>query len=180
MDTYWYGVPPGVTMASMFRNATEADIWALADLERDANSAALAHVFPPQRYPFPSDDVVARWALVLQDPTAQVLVLDADPDEPAKGLVLFAAHDDRSLRHLAVRPDHWGHGLATTAVETVVHNMDRRGTTIAELWVLEENHRARRFYEYLGWRATTDRQPAPWAPHPTEIRYTRLVVQSER
>ena len=167
-------------MASMFRVATEDDLTALVDLERDANLAALGHVFPPQRYPFPEDDVLARWALVLADPTVQVLVLDADPDEPSKGLVLFAAHDDRSLRHLAVRPDHWGHGLATTAVETVVHTMDRRGTTVADLWCLEENHRARRLYEYLGWRATRDRREAPWPPHPTEMRYTRLVVESDR
>ena len=167
-------------MASMFRVATEDDLMALCDLERDANTAALAHVFPPQHYPFPEDDVLARWALVLEDPAVQVLVLDADPEARDKGLVLFAAHDDRSLRHLAVRPDHWGHGLATTAVETVVHQMDRRGTTIAELWCLEDNHRARRLYEYLGWRATTDRQEAPWPPHPTEMRYTRLVVASDR
>jgi RimJ/RimL family protein N-acetyltransferase len=167
-------------MASMFRVATEEDLMALCDLERDANTAALGHVFPPQDYPFPEDDVLARWALVLQDPAVQVLVLDADPDAPAKGLVLFAAHDDRSLRHLAVRPDHWGHGLATTAVETVVHQMDLRGTAVAELWCLEENHRARRLYEYLGWRATADRREAPWPPHPVEMRYTRLVVASDR
>ena len=67
-----------------------------------------------------------------------------------------------------------------TAIETVLHAMDRRGTTIAQLWCLEENHRARRLYEYLGWRATRDRQSAPWPPHPTEMRYTRLIPQSER
>ena len=167
-------------MASMFRVATEADLPALRDLERDANLAALGHVFPPDRYPFPDDDVLARWAIVMQDPTVQVLVVDADPDAPEKGLVLFAAHDDTSLRHLAVRPDHWGHGLATTAVEAVVRHLDQRGTTVADLWCLEDNRRARRFYEYLGWRPTTERRPAPWPPHPTEMRYTRLVVQSDR
>ncbi|MGZ4429428.1 MAG: N-acetyltransferase family protein [Nocardioidaceae bacterium] len=164
----------------MFRVATEADIPALCDLERDANLVALGHIFPPAQYPFPEDDVLARWAIVFQDPTVTVLVVDADPGEPAKGLVLLAAYDDRSLRHLAVRPDHWGHGLATTAVETVVHHLYRLGATIADLWCLEDNGRARRLYEYLGWRPTADRRPAPWPPHPTEMRYTRLVVQSDR
>ena len=161
----------------MFREATVDDLPALLDLERAANLVGLRHVFPPERYPFPEDDVLARWALVLDEPGVDVLVRDAQ-DRP--GIDLFAAYDDRSLRHLAVHPDHWGSGLATTAIETVLHTMDERGTTIAELWCLEENVRARRLYEYLGWRAEPDRRPAPWPPHPTEMRYTRLIPQSDR
>ena len=132
----------------MFREATVDDLTALLDLERAANLAGLGHVFPPERYPFPDDDVLARWALVLDEPGVDVLVRDA----PDGGIDLFAAYDDRSLRHLAVHPGQWGSGLATTAIETVLRSMDERGTTIAELWCLEENTRARRLYEYLGWR----------------------------
>ncbi len=158
-----------------FRSATYVDLVALRDLERAANLAGLGHVFPPERYPFPDDDVLARWALVLEDPTVDVLVLDGDD-----GLVACAAHDDRSLRHLAVHPDHWGHGIATAAIGAALHAMDRRGAALAELWCLERNHRARRLYEHLGWRSTADRRPAPWPPHPVEMRYTRLLVASER
>jgi RimJ/RimL family protein N-acetyltransferase len=161
----------------MFREATLNDLTALLDLERAANLAGLGHVFPPDRFPFPDDDVLARWALVLDEPGVDVLVRDT---EDGSGIDLFAAYDDRSLRHLAVHPDHWGDGLATTAIETVLHAMDERGTTIAELWCLVENHRARRLYKYLGWRPTADRREAPWPPHPTEMRYTRLIPQSDR
>ena len=160
----------------MFRAATVDDLTALLDLERAANLAGLGHVFPPERYPFPDGDVLARWALVLDEPGIEVLVRDAQDG----GIDLFAAYDDRSLRHLAVHPDQWGSGLATTAIEAVLHSMDVRGTTIAELWCLEENTRARRLYEYLGWREERDRRPAPWPPHPTEMRYTRLIPQSDR
>ena len=66
------------------------------------------------------------------------------------------------------------------AIETVLHAMDERGTTIAELWCLEENHRARRLYEYLGWRPTDEVREAPWPPYPLQMVYTRLIVQSER
>lgn len=159
----------------MFRDATLDDLGALRDLERAANLAALGHVFPPERYPFPDDDVLARWALVLDEPGVVVRVAEDDG-----GLVAVAAYDDSTLRHLAVRPDHWGDGLATTAIETALHAMDLRGSTIASLWCLEENHRARRLYEYLGWRATEDRREAPWPPHPIEMRYTRLIPQSDR
>lgn len=159
----------------MFRDATLDDLGALRDLEREANLAALGHVFPPERYPFPDDDVLARWALVLDEPGVVVRVAEDDA-----GLVAVAAYDDSTLRHLAVRPDHWGDGLATTAIETALHAMDLRGSTIASLWCLEENHRARRLYEYLGWRETADRREAPWPPHPVEMRYTRLIPQSDR
>ena len=40
--------------------------------------------------------------------------------------------------------------------------------------------RARRLYSYLGWQPTDDVREAPWPPHPLEVRYTRLLVQSER
>ena len=99
----------------MFREATVDDLTALLDLERAANLAGLGHVFPPERYPFPDDDVLARWALVLDEPGVDVLVRDAQDG----GIDLFAAYDDRSLRHLAVHPGQWGSGLATTAIETV-------------------------------------------------------------
>jgi RimJ/RimL family protein N-acetyltransferase len=154
----------------MLREATDDDLTALLELEREANLAALGHVFPPERYPFPDDDVLARWSLVLAEPGVRVLVRDAE-----HGIDLFAAYDDRSLRHLAVRPDRWGEGLASAAIEVVLHALDERGTTVAELWCLEENHRARRLYEHLGWRANRERREAPWPPHPTEMRYTRRV-----
>ena len=163
-------------MAVMFREATMDDLGALRDLERHANLAALGHVFPPDRYPFPDDDVLARWALVLDDARVCVLVRD----RAAGGLDLLAAYDDTTLRHLAVHPDVWGSGLASQAIEAALHAMDLRGSTVAELWCLEENHRARRLYGFLGWQATDDRRPAQWQPYPTELRYTRLIVASER
>jgi RimJ/RimL family protein N-acetyltransferase len=164
-------------MDDMFREAHEHDLVALTDLERTANLAALSHVFPPDRYPFPDDDVLARWRLVLDDPSAVVLVVD-DPE--SEDLIAYAAYDDTTLRHLAVRPDHWGEGLATTAIETVLHAMDLRGSTLASLWCLRDNHRARKLYEYLGWTVNGEQREAPWPPHPCELRYQRLIIASER
>jgi GNAT superfamily N-acetyltransferase len=161
----------------MFRQATTDDLSALRDLERVANLVGLGHVFPPDRFPFPDDDVLARWALVLEEPGVTVIVRD---NEDGEGIDVLAAYDDRSLRHLAVHPDRWGNGLASAVIESVLHTLDLAGATIVELWCLQENHRARRLYEYLGWQPTTDHRPAPWPPHPTEMRYTRLIPQSDR
>ena len=155
------------------RKATAEDVVALRDLERAANLVGLAHVFPSERHPFPDDAVLSRWVLVLEEPGVSVLVRDADT---GTGLDVLVAHDDRSLRHLAVHPDRWGRGLASEAVDQAVQAMAGRGTTEAELWCLAENRRARRLYEHLGWTATADQRPAPWPPHPVELRYVRTLA----
>jgi RimJ/RimL family protein N-acetyltransferase len=159
----------------VFREATRDDLTALRDLERAASLAALGQVFPPDRFPYPDDDVLARWSLVLAEPGVRVLVAEEDRE-----LIALAAYDDTTLRHLAVRPDHWGEGLASTAIETALYAMDLRGSTVASLWCLAENHRARRLYEYLGWRPTVERREAPWPPYPTEMRYIKLIIASDR
>jgi GNAT superfamily N-acetyltransferase len=143
-----------------WRTAGPGDAGPLRDLERAANLVGLAHVFPAERFPFPDDAVLARWALVLDDPEVVVEVVDGDD-----GLLAFAAYDRDSLRHLAVHPDAWGTGLARAGVaRAVAHGAHR-------LWVLDANHRARRLYEALGWQATGVEQECPWVPHPTELEY---------
>lgn len=161
----------------MFRLAHESDLSSLRDLEREANLAGLSHVFPQELYPFPDDAVLARWRIVMDDPSTEILVAD---DETGRGLIAYAAYDASTLRHLAVRPDHWGQGLATTLIEASLEALELRGCTTASLWCLQENRRARRLYRHLGWRATDDVREAPWPPHPSEIRYTRLIVAHER
>lgn len=145
---------------SDWRRAGADDAGLLADLERDANLVALAHVFPPDAHPFPHDGVLARWRAVLADPEVVVEVLDG-PD----GLGAFVAHDATVLRHLAVRPVRWGQGLAGEAVaRAVAAGADR-------LWCLADNHRARGLYDHLGWRPTGLTRAAEWPPYPIEIEY---------
>jgi GNAT superfamily N-acetyltransferase len=141
-----------------WRVATPADAVALRDLERSASRVGLAHVFG--ELPYPDDDVLARWVLLLDDPEVTVEVV-----EDEHGLVALVAHDGSTLRHLAVRPDHWGEGLAREAFARAEAAGARR------LWVLEPNGRARRLYESLGWRPSGTTQECPWRPYPTEVEY---------
>jgi GNAT superfamily N-acetyltransferase len=141
-----------------WRVATSSDVVALRDLERAASRAGLAHVFGD--LPYPDDDVLSRWVLLLDDPEVVVEVVD---DE--LGLVALVAHDASTLRHLAVRPDHWGAGLGREAFARAEAAGARR------LWVLEANERARRLYESLGWRPSGTTQECPWRPYPTEVEY---------
>lgn len=143
---------------STWRRATADDVVALRDLERTASQKGLAHVFG--ELPYPDDDVLARWALLLDDPTVAVEVV-----EDEVGLVALSAHDGSTLRHLAVRPDHWGAGLGREGFARAEAAGARR------LCVLEDNRRARALYEALGWTPSGDRQECPWPPFPVELEY---------
>jgi GNAT superfamily N-acetyltransferase len=142
----------------LLRPATAADADALTDLERDANLVALAHVFPG--VPFPYDEVRTRWLSLLADPGVRVEV--AGPPGRLDG---YLAWDDERLRHLGVRPERWGQGLARAAIQ--------RAEGVRRLWVLRDNHRARGLYEHLGWSPSGVEQLAEWPPHPVELEYVR-------
>jgi GNAT superfamily N-acetyltransferase len=141
-----------------FRPATPADAEALTALERDTNLVALAHVFPGVAYP--TDEVRERWLRLLADPQVRVEVVG-----PPGRLDVYLAWDAERLRHLGVRPELWGTGLARAAVD--------RATGVRRLWVLRDNLRARGFYEHLGWAATGREQAAEWPPYPVELEYGR-------
>lgn len=141
-----------------FRAATADDVEALMTLERDTNLVALAHVFPGVAYP--EDDVRARWRALVDDPAVTVEVAG-----PPERLDVYLAYDDVRLRHLGVRPERWGQGLARAAVE--------RASGTSRLWVLADNERARGLYAHLGWTPTGRSGTAEWPPHPLELEYAR-------
>jgi GNAT superfamily N-acetyltransferase len=146
------------SVPDVFRVATPSDAVVLTDLERDANLVALAHVFPDT--PYPEDEVRSRWERTLLDPGVSVEVCG-----PPARLDAYVCWDATTLRHLAVRPERWGNGLARQAIG--------RASGVSRLWCLVENHRARGLYEHLGWRPTGREQTAVWPPYPREMEYAR-------
>ena len=46
------------------------------------------------------------------------------------------------------------------------------GSAQIHLWVLEENTRARRFYERRGWRENGETRVVPFPPNPLDVGYT--------
>lgn len=140
-----------------WRAATGEDAATLRDLERAANLVALRHVFGDR--PFPDAEVLARW---------QALLADADVTVLLRPEALTSWDAAGRLRHLAVHPDHWGRGLGREGVELAEAAVRAAGRT-PTLWVLRENHRARRLYARLGWEPTGDTQPAEFPPYPEEL-----------
>ena len=151
----------------MIRQARDGEADLLAGIQRDASVAAFAHVFPPEQYPYPIDDVRQRWTEALASPELTVLVSEED------GAPVGAAgyrHD--WLDGLYVVPELWGRGVGAELHDHVLDRLRERGSPQCHLWVLEENHRARRFYERRGWHQNGTTRVVPFPPNPTDVGYT--------
>ena len=158
-NSRWSTVLVTGTTAPQFRTATVEDDERLTRLERAANVPELGHIFPPEQYPYPTGDVRARWQELLRNSAVCVWVT-----QDAAGLASFVAFDCELVRHLAVRPDLWGTGLAKATLDRVLEEWP-----VHRLWCLEQNTRALGFYEHLGWIRTGRRQRAEFPPYPFEI-----------
>ena len=151
----------------MIRLARADEAEALAAVQRDASLAALAHIFPPAQYPYPIDEVLARWRDALADPAAHVLV--AEEAGTAAGAALSRPE---WLDGLYVVPARWGTGLARRLHDAALERVRAGGSGRCQLWVLEHNVRARRFYERLGWRENGTTRIVPFPPNPIDIGYS--------
>lgn len=153
----------------MIRRATDEDLLALLDLEREASSTGLAHVFGPD-LPFPVDDVLARWRIVLDNPDTTTLL-----DEDETGPVGYAAYGDGWLHHFGIRPRLWGTGRADDLHAAVLAGLAAQGVSTSYLWVLVDNHRARSFYVRRGWAPTGVREPEVFEPYPVKMQMSRSL-----
>jgi GNAT superfamily N-acetyltransferase len=151
----------------VIREARHDEGQALAAVQRDASLAALAHIFPPELYPYPIDEIRQRWRDALADPETTVLV-----DEREDALVGVVGCRPQWLDGLYVTPARWGHGVGRELHDEALDRLRQGGSTRCHLWVLERNDRARRFYERLGWRQNGDTRVVPFPPRPIDVGYT--------
>ena len=151
----------------MIREAHPAEAQALAAIQRDASLAALPHIFPPERYPYPIEDVTRRWEDFLADEEVEVFVAE----EKGEAVGVAGARAEW-LDGLYVLPAQWSHGVGRALHDHVLDRLRASGSTQCHLWVLEHNDRARRFYERLGWRENGTVREVPFPPHPTDVGYT--------
>jgi RimJ/RimL family protein N-acetyltransferase len=149
------------------RDATVADLPALMDVQQAAAVRALAHIFPQDRYPFPRDELLSRWVTEIADPDVGAYVIEDGEDRIAG----FAATRGDELLHFGTAVRTWGTGLAICAHDDVMRRLTAAGVTRARLRVFEEDRRARRFYEKLGWRPSGQRSRTPFPPHPVLVEY---------
>jgi putative acetyltransferase len=127
-------------------------------VQRAASLAALKHIYGDE--PFPDDAVRDQWK------TFAGTVLVAERDGSVVGI---AGIDGDWLAGFYVLPEWWGTGVADELHAAAVEHGART------LWCLEENHRARRFYEKRGWRLNGETRVVPFPPHPLDVGYARNV-----
>lgn len=65
--------------------------------------------------------------------------------------------DDGEVISIYLLPEHIGQGLGRLLMDAVLEELRKQGFSKAFLWVLEENGRARRFYERYGFTCTGER-----------------------
>lgn len=138
----------------MIRESSDADRH--FEIQRAASLAGLKHIYGDE--PFPDDAVRENWQVF------PGTVLVAERDGRAVGV---AAINGEWLQGFYVLPEHWGTGVAHELHAAAVE----RGVT--RLWCLEENHRARRFYEKRGWRLNGETRVVEYPPNPLDVGYSR-------
>ena len=141
----------------------------LLAIQRDACVVAFAHIFPPDAYPFPDDEVRGNWRDLLANPQgSEVYVAEAD-GVPVAAVSLGAGF----LSTLYVVPAHQGTGVGTALHDLALDRLRAHGNDSARLWTLEENWDARRYYEKRGWTLTDERRVVPFPPGPIDVQYAK-------
>ena len=75
-----------------------------------------------------------------------------------------------------VDPDLWATGAGRALIERGEREL-RSTYLVATLWVLEDNPRARRFYERAGWAPDrVTKSDVRWGVRAPEVRYRKVLV----
>ena len=110
----------------------------MAALHEEAAAIAYAHIFST---PFPLSEARDKWG----GHHDSVWLAWRGPQ-----LVGFATATGAELTGLYVLPREHGHGLGSALLDAV--------GDVRRLWVLEDNHSGRAWYENRGWRAAGERE----------------------
>jgi GNAT superfamily N-acetyltransferase len=154
----------------MIRRARPDKADTLLTIQREACVEAFPHIYPPEQYPFPDDDVRAVWREALADPDVEAYV--AEEGGAAVGCVSVG---DVFLRTLYVVPARWRSGVGTALHDLALERLRARGCDEAKLWTLEENWTGRRFYENRGWTLNGDTRVVPFPPNPIDVGYSKKL-----
>ena len=153
-------------MTFEIRSATRADADGITDVQVASWRAGYAHVFA--RSVLYADDFDssrrAFWNLWRFAPGHRVAVAVGSADEHARvvGFSSYGPERERARGFTGrgevwafyLHPDVWGTGLATSLMENTETRLQAEGFDSAVLWVLDDNPRARAFYEKFGWRVS--------------------------
>jgi GNAT superfamily N-acetyltransferase len=135
------------------RRAQPRDAAEIADVHVRVWRAAYEHVFGPELLAARRPDV-ALWARILANERVAVHVAADGEGRIAAFVSVGPSRDDDAegeLYAIYALPDVWGTGVGPALMQVGVDALRAAGHRDAILYVLEDNPRARRFYEREGW-----------------------------
>ena len=173
------------------RAMTEADIDAVAEVHVRTWQAAYAGIMPAEVLDALDPAVSAAHRRERKVPDGARTVV-ADEDGQVVGFASFGPsrvpgtadeYDTRfgEVYAIYVRPEHWGTGAGRALMDAARAGL--AGYPEFRLWVLEDNHRARRFYERAGLAPDGVRDfytPPGGREKLAEIRYSASILDSWR
>jgi GNAT superfamily N-acetyltransferase len=154
------------------RTATAADVDTCLAVQRRSALVGYAHIFPQQEYPFPEDVVRAEWAQRFAQGVRVTLAVSA-----GEVLGTVSVRPPR-LESLFVVPESWGDGVGRVLHDAALAQIRAAGCAAAELDVMADNARARRFYEKQGWIEDQRSGTLPFPPYPALVGY-RLELEGD-
>jgi GNAT superfamily N-acetyltransferase len=159
-----------LTSDTNIRPARPDEAETLLAIQRDACLVAFAHIFPPEEYPFPDQDVLANWRAALAERETEVYVAE-DEGVPVGSVSL----GNGFVSTLYVVPSHQGTGVGSALHDLALERLRAQGNDVAKLWTLEENWNARRYYEKRGWTLTEETRVVPFPPQPLDVQYEKAL-----
>lgn len=147
-----------VTMAVSLRSAETGDARGIASVHVDTWRTAYVGIIPAEVLDALSlDHRAAKWKETLAGLGAGERVEVADEGGRVLGFAFTGACRDEDafglgeLYAIYVAPSHWGTGVGPDLLASARRALVEAGHDRAVLWVLEDNKRARSFYERDGW-----------------------------
>lgn len=151
----------------VIRAATRDDADSITDVQVASWRAGYAHVFP-ESVLFADDFDSSRrtfWNAWRFAPGHRIAVATEDDGDKGGRVIAFCSYGPERERARGftgrgevwafyLHPDRWGSGAASELMDHVEQRLRAEGFATAVLWVLDDNPRARRFYERHGWEAT--------------------------
>jgi GNAT superfamily N-acetyltransferase len=158
------------------RLATEADAYAIETIRVRGWRVAYRHVFPAaelDRLPVDPE----RWRVRLETPPKGWTTFVAEADTGVVGFTSVGPSRDEDgvgeLYAIYVDPDAWSTGAGRELIRRAEAQLRSEYDT-ASLWVLEDNPRARTFYERAGWAVDGDwKAEDRFGVRAVEVRYRK-------
>jgi ribosomal protein S18 acetylase RimI-like enzyme len=162
------------------RKAVLKDAADMAEIITCSWEAAYSGIIPPEAIAQKNAGRLALWQRVLREEHGNYIALC--DGVPAGLMTLMPSRDSDlpgtgEIGSLYLHPAFFGRGLGRFMIGAALAIFNRNGFREAGLWVLEDNARARRFYEKCGFTRDGSSKDVYIGKPLAEIRYRIKIIQ---